>query len=58
MQDLVAEFQKQNYTDKWVQGELSNFDYLMLVNKYAGRSCSDPNQYFVFPWILQDYSSK
>ncbi len=30
----------------------------MLVNKYAGRSFNDLNQYYVFPWILSDYSSK
>lgn len=37
---------------------MSNFDYLMKVNHYAGRSYNDLNQYYVFPWVLQDYSSK
>jgi hypothetical protein len=39
--------------EKWANGEISNFDYLMTVNKYAGRSFNDLNQYYVFPWILQ-----
>ena len=39
-------------------GEINNFDYLMLINKFSGRSFNDLNQYFVFPWILSDYSSK
>lgn len=30
----------------------------MLVNKYAGRSLADLNQYYVFPWVLQDYTSQ
>lgn len=37
---------------------MNNFDYLMLVNKYAGRTFCDLNQYYVFPWILEDYTSK
>jgi hypothetical protein len=36
---------------------MSNFDYLMLINKYAGRTFNDLNQYYIFPWILQDYRS-
>jgi hypothetical protein len=44
--------------EKWVKGEISNFDYLMIVNKYAGRSFNDLNQYYVFPWILQSYNTK
>ncbi len=30
----------------------------MLLNKYSGRSYNDPNQAFVFPWVLSDYKSK
>jgi len=40
-----------------MDGLLSNFDYLMLVNKYAGRTYNDLNQYYVFPWVLNDYTS-
>ena len=29
----------------------------MLINKYSGRTLYDLNQYFVFPWVVQDYSS-
>lgn len=29
----------------------------MLLNKYSGRTYNDPNQSYVFPWILQDYKS-
>ena len=30
----------------------------MLINQYSGRSFSDINQYYVFPWVIQDYKSK
>lgn len=44
--------------EKWRIGEISNFEYLMILNKYAGRTFHDVHQYPVFPWILSDYSSK
>ena len=44
-------------TKKWMRGEMSNFQYLMLVNTMAGRTFNDLTQYPVFPWVLADYSS-
>lgn len=44
-------------TQRWVRGELSNFQYLMNLNTIAGRSYNDLMQYPIFPWILADYSS-
>lgn len=44
-------------TAKWAKGELSNFQYLMLVNTLAGRTFNDLTQYPVFPWVLADYTS-
>lgn len=45
-------------TRKWVRGEISNFDYLMLINTLAGRTFNDLTQYPVFPWVLADYTSQ
>ena len=45
-------------TKKWVKREMSNFQYLMLVNTMAGRSFNDLTQYPVFPWVLADYTSE
>lgn len=45
-------------TKKWQRGEMSNFQYLMLVNTMAGRTFNDLTQYPVFPWVLSDYSSE
>ncbi|PVU98379.1 hypothetical protein BB560_005681 [Smittium megazygosporum] len=47
-----------NLTRRWQIGQLSNFDYLMALNTLAGRSFCDLAQYPVFPWIIQDYTSK
>ena len=42
----------------WRSGQISNFRYLMLVNKYAGRSYLDPANYPVFPWIISSYDTE
>lgn len=57
IQDRYNDFQKLDYQRKWIEGEISNFEYLMVLNTFAGRSYNDINQYPVFPWILTDYDS-
>ncbi|KAM7339388.1 hypothetical protein ACRRTK_000003 [Alexandromys fortis] len=44
--------------EKWVNREITNFDYLIQINTMAGRTYNDLAQYPVFPWILQDYTSE
>eukprot|EP00884_Botryococcus_braunii_P012576 jgi/Botrbrau1/21319/Bobra.0184s0029.2 len=48
---------RRSWTNDWVAGKVSNFDYLMYLNREAGRSFNDLTQYPVFPWIIQDYAS-
>mmetsp|Transcript_62593 Transcript_62593/g.93086 ORF Transcript_62593/g.93086 Transcript_62593/m.93086 type:complete len:1004 (+) Transcript_62593:4339-7350(+) len=45
-------------TTEWVQGRMTNFDFIMQLNSFAGRSYNDLTQYPVFPWILADYDSE
>ena len=45
-------------TKKWVKGEMSNFQYLMLINTMAGRTFNDLTQYPVFPWVIADWTSE
>lgn len=45
-------------TRKWMNGQMSNYDYLMYVNSLGDRTKNDMAQYPVFPWILADYTSK
>ncbi|KAL8791573.1 MAG: hypothetical protein Q9195_005837 [Heterodermia aff. obscurata] len=44
-------------TRRWIKGEISNFQYLMLINTMAGRTFNDLTQYPIFPWVLADYTS-
>lgn len=41
----------------WIDGRMTNFDYLTYLNKIAGRSFNDLMQYPIFPFILKDYFS-
>ncbi|OMJ79422.1 hypothetical protein SteCoe_20577 [Stentor coeruleus] len=45
-------------TNDWKRGKMTNFEYLMLINRLAGRSMHDLSQYPIFPWVLCDYSSE
>ncbi|CAL8082864.1 unnamed protein product [Calicophoron daubneyi] len=41
----------------WLDGQLSNFAYLMELNSGAGRTYNDLMQYPIFPWTIRDYES-
>mmetsp|Transcript_12674 Transcript_12674/g.20670 ORF Transcript_12674/g.20670 Transcript_12674/m.20670 type:complete len:954 (+) Transcript_12674:301-3162(+) len=49
---------KRTVTQRWQQGNISNFHYLMHLNTLAGRGYNDLTQYPVFPWVLRDYESE
>lgn len=51
-------FRKTRLSELWQQRKISNFDYLMALNRMAGRSFNDITQYPVFPWVLADYTSE
>ena len=51
---LVA---KSEWTHLWRTRQMSNFEYLMKLNMAAGRTYNDIQQYPVFPWVLNDYST-
>ncbi|KAJ1071379.1 hypothetical protein K5549_001671 [Capra hircus] len=36
----------------WVHGRISNFHYLMQLNRLAGRRQGDPNYHPVLPWVV------
>jgi len=47
-------FSSLGVTGKWVTGQISNFEYIMLLNFYSGRSFQDQNQYPIFPVVVFD----
>jgi len=55
--ECVTEQSILDYCYMWVNGGLSNLDYLLLLNSYAYRSFSDITQYPVFPWVIQTFKS-
>ncbi|CAH9108524.1 unnamed protein product, partial [Cuscuta europaea] len=58
---LHADLRLSHYKDwhssfyRWWKGELSNFEYLLLLNRLAGRRWGDRAFYTVMPWVL-DFS--
>ena len=48
----------EKYTRQWVDGNMSNYEYLIKINSAAYRTRNDLSQYPIFPWILNDYESK
>uniref|UniRef100_A0A7N0UW20 BEACH domain-containing protein n=1 Tax=Kalanchoe fedtschenkoi TaxID=63787 RepID=A0A7N0UW20_KALFE len=41
----------------WWKGEMSNFEYLLILNKLAGRRWGDHTFHPVMPWVI-DFSTK
>ena len=50
--------EKMKFKEKYKKGEISNFNYLLILNKYSSRSYNDNGQYLVFPLLFIDESRK
>jgi hypothetical protein len=46
------------HTNLWVNGLMSNYDYLLYINTMASRTFNDLSQYPVFPWIISNYDEE
>ena len=51
--DLVKFFEESDFSNKYMKGELSNFNYVLLLNKYSARSYNDLYQYLIFPLLFK-----
>ena len=58
VQQLPAQQEIDKFTKKWLQYEISTFEYLMWLNELSGRSMNNIQSYPVFPWVIKDYSSE
>ncbi|KAN0007280.1 hypothetical protein ACTFIU_000479 [Dictyostelium citrinum] len=47
-----SENQFETSMNKWINGELSNFNYLMILNRLAHRHIGDPMNHPVIPWVI------
>ncbi|ELP91653.1 beige/beach domain containing protein, partial [Entamoeba invadens IP1] len=55
--DETLEEKVNKASEKWANGKMSNFEYLMRLNELASRSYNDMSHYPIFPWVIQDYTS-
>ena len=51
-------FESLGLTKKWCDREISNFEYLIALNIFSGRSFNDLTVYPYFPWVITDYESQ
>lgn len=50
-------FSTTDVTDKWIKGSMTNFEYLLQLNMFSGRSFNDMSMYPIIPWVIADYES-
>ena len=50
-------FWKKKFTSNWLDKKISTLDYLLIINKYSGRSYNDTAQYLILPWVVNDYTN-
>ena len=56
--DVETNFSLDKFTQLWVEGGISNYDYLTILNSAAERTKNNLSQYPVFPWVLSNYYSE
>lgn len=44
--------------DKWRSREISNYQFILQLNLFTGRSFKDPENYLLFPWLFIDEKQK
>jgi hypothetical protein len=49
------DFANRKLTERWQARSISNFAYLMYLNRFSGRTMNDPSQYPIFPWVVSEY---
>ena len=43
--------------DKWTNGYLNTYSYIMILNTVSGRTYNDIAQYPIYPWLISNYST-
>jgi hypothetical protein len=55
IKDMDNYFVQKKYTTNWLEKKISTLEYLLLINKFSGRTYNDLSQYIILPWTLKDY---
>jgi len=51
--DPARSLSRYGITQDWVERRISNFQYLLALNAFAGRTVHDLSQYPVMPWVSE-----
>ena len=49
-------FKDDTICDYWAKYKISNYDYIILLNTLGGRTLNDLSQFFIFPWLIQNFN--
>ena len=52
IKDQKSILERMGITKQWDYNQISNYQYLLYLNKYSGRTYNDTNQYPIFPWVI------
>ncbi|EAY12305.1 Beige/BEACH domain containing protein [Trichomonas vaginalis G3] len=56
--DMSSFFKSLGFTEMWQKRQITNFDYLMRLNIFSGRSFNDPSNYPFLPWTLTEFTQQ
>ena len=58
VKNSISYFEQSDFRNRHLKGEISNFKYLLLLNKYSSRSYHDIYQYLILPLLYMDIEKK